>query len=195
MQGLEGVRGHSIFCVINFWSIRSRWPFTEVLRRPGSRAQRAAGCRGGLWSLRIVSVTFFCNSMCLSASSKPTRPNLHSPVWVGSNGGCPKRGGTNLGVFVPIWPVIAPACSWPGHIGTNTHPNLYPLAWDDRRTQTGLCKFGLVGLELAERHMELPFLMFVVTFLPIPFSLPPSAAGWKVPQGVLWDQDALPWRR
>ena len=34
------------------------------------------------------------------------RPNLHSPVWVGSKGGRPQRGGTNLGVFVPIWPVM-----------------------------------------------------------------------------------------
>ena len=35
-----------------------------------------------------------------------THPNLHSPVWVGSKRSRPQRGGTNLGVFVPIWPVM-----------------------------------------------------------------------------------------
>ena len=34
------------------------------------------------------------------------RPNLHSPVWVGSHRGRPQRGGTNLGVSVPLWPVM-----------------------------------------------------------------------------------------
>ena len=37
---------------------------------------------------------------------KETHLNLHSPVRVGPEGGRPWRGGTNLVVFVPIWPVM-----------------------------------------------------------------------------------------
>ena len=42
-------------------------------------------------------------------SELQTHPNLHSPVWVGSNGRRPQREGTNLGVFVPIW-LVLPRC-------------------------------------------------------------------------------------
>ena len=44
----------------------------------------------------------------LSVSELQSHPNLHSPVffWVGSNRGRPQRGGTNLGVFVPMWLVM-----------------------------------------------------------------------------------------
>ena len=38
-----------------------------------------------------------------------------------------------------------------GHIGTNTHPNLYPLAGDDRAlTLLKRCRADSGGLELAE---------------------------------------------
>ena len=67
------------------------------------------------------------------------QPNLHSSVWVGSNGGRPQRGGTHLGVFVPIWPVITKASSWPA-IQEQMHPNLYPLAGGDCRLT--LLKWG-----------------------------------------------------
>ena len=68
------------------------------------------------------------------------RPNLHSPVGVGSRRGCPQRGGTRLGDFVPIWPVTTRH----PHMGTNT-PKFVPPRWGQPRfdpTQTGLCKFG-----------------------------------------------------
>ena len=42
----------------------------------------------------------------LLLSDLQTHPNLHSPVWVGPSGGHPRREGTNLGVFVPIWLVL-----------------------------------------------------------------------------------------
>ena len=35
--------------------------------------------------------------------------------------GRPQRGGTNLGVFVPIWPATTPASSWLA-IKEQTHP-------------------------------------------------------------------------
>ena len=44
-------------------------------------------------------------------SELQAHPNLHSPAGVQSSGGRPQRGGTNLGVFVPRWPVITPASS------------------------------------------------------------------------------------
>ena len=63
---------------------------------------------------------------------------------VGSNCGRPQRGGTNLGVFVPIWPVINPGIVMTGHIRTSTPKFVPPRCgrppFDP--TQTGLCKFG-----------------------------------------------------
>ena len=50
---------------------------------------------------------------------------------LGSKGGHPQLEGTNLGVFVPRWPVSSHTNVMTGHIGTK-HPNLYPLAGDDR---------------------------------------------------------------
>ena len=61
---------------------------TLQLRWPGD-SQRKSG--------RFARIDF---------SELQTHPNLHSPVWVGSNGCHPQREGTNLGVFVPIWLVV-----------------------------------------------------------------------------------------
>ena len=72
-------------------------------------------------------------------------PNLHSPVWVGSKGGRPQRGGTNSGVFVPIWPVIAQASSWHRPYRNKRTTKFVPPCWGRPLfdpTQTGLCKFG-----------------------------------------------------
>ena len=48
-----------------------------------------------------------------SASSKPTTEFAQPRFFVGSTRGRPQRGGTNLGVFVPIWPVMRMPGQWP----------------------------------------------------------------------------------
>ena len=85
----------------------------------------------------------------LSASSKPTTEFAQPPLR--SKGGRPQREGTSLGVFVPIWPVITPA----------SHPNLYPLAGDDRRLtllKRGCANSVVVSslLENAYRFLSFP---------------------------------------
>ena len=64
-----------------------------------------------------------------------------------SKRGRPQRGGTNLGVFVPVWQTgHEDAGVVTGHIGTNT-PKFVPPHWGRPRfnpTQTGLCRFGWV---------------------------------------------------
>ena len=60
--------------------------------------------------------------------------------------------GYNLGVFVPIWPVIEDARVMTGHNNRNKHsPNLCPPRWGRPPfdpTETGLCKFGWVWSSL-----------------------------------------------
>ena len=68
--------------------------------------------------------------------------------------------GTNLCVFVPIWPVITLAGVVTGHIGTNTHthkktctPRWGRPLFDP--TQTGLCEFGWVWSSLIKRFLPI----------------------------------------
>ena len=92
----------------------------------------------------------------LKISELQAHPNLHSPVWVGPKGGHPQRGGSNLGVFVPIWPVSSHTNVMTGHIGTNT-PKFVPSRWGWQPfgpTQTGLCKFGWAWSSLRELWNE-----------------------------------------
>ena len=113
------------------------WPFQVGSKPKGSSLPKIKDTP----SVKILAYS--------SASSKVQRdpnpqPNLHSPVQAGSNGGRPQRGGTNLGVFVPVWPVIAPGILMTGHIGTNT-PKSVSARWGRLPfdpAQTGLCKFG-----------------------------------------------------
>ena len=78
------------------------------------------------------------------------RPNLHSPVWVGSSGGRPQRGRTNLGVFCSYMAGHYPGILMTGHIGTNTPKFVRPRRGRPPLdpTQTGLCKFGWVWSSL-----------------------------------------------
>ena len=69
--------------------------------------------RINLVMMSVTMVMCVCVFVGHNFSALQTHPNLHSPVWVGVKGGRPRRGSTNLGVFVPIWPVIIPASSWP----------------------------------------------------------------------------------
>ena len=71
-------------------------------------------------------------------------PNLHSPIWVGSKGGRPQRGGTNMVVRLFLYGRSWGCLVMTGHIGTNT-PKFVPPRWGRPPfdpTQTGLCKFG-----------------------------------------------------
>ena len=74
---------------------------------------------------------------CSNFSDLQTRPNLHSPVWVVSNGGHPQREGTNLGVFVPIWLVLRRREAT--NLGVS---DLCHFALSSHYSKTGLCKFG-----------------------------------------------------
>ena len=64
------------------------------------------------------------------------RPNLHR--------------GTNLGVFVPIWPVMRMPGVVTGHIGTNT-PKFVPSHWGRLTLLRRGCTNSVMGLELAEK--------------------------------------------
>ena len=50
------------------------------------------------------------NAKLVNQWSPNPQPNLHSPVWVGSNGGHPQREGTNLGVLVPLYLGVFDLC-------------------------------------------------------------------------------------
>ena len=63
-----------------------------------------------IFAAKFITIYRYENRLLLSGTNifhivqraPNPQPNLHSPFWAGSNGGRPQRGGTNLGVFVPV---------------------------------------------------------------------------------------------
>ena len=91
----------------------------------------------------VLSETVFGPFPKISATSKPTRICTTSFL-SRSNGGHFQRGGTNLGVFVPIW-LILPRCE-AASLGVF---DLCHFALLKR-----VCANSVVGLELAENHFQ-----------------------------------------
>ena len=68
----------------------------------------------------------------------PSPPEFAQPRLSRSNSGHPHRGGTNLGVFLPIWLVVLPSCE------ATTLGVLIRVISPYSNTVTGICNFGWV---------------------------------------------------